>query len=205
MRTCCANRWIVAVRALVGYIWMMTPHQQREARVLAGLTLACAAVGVLSTLSYALGASIALRFAHPSLGAWWDDHQFYFMVGAATATGLLIGIRGGRRLIADARGRSRCLMLASVLAIVSFFPLMRLCAAAARLGWSGNDGVTWDRIVDRVGYGAAKSIDKVLIAGVYFIKIVGFALIAGLALVALAVVPSLIGARGGSAAQSTTV
>jgi hypothetical protein len=173
----------------------MTSREQREARFLVRLTLASVAVGELSTLSYALSAPMGLRFAHPSLGAWWDAHQFYFMAGAATALGLLIGIRIGRRLIADARWRSRSLIL--VLAIIAFVPLMHVCAAAARLGWSASDGTTRSRIVDFAGYAAAKRIDKVLIASVYFIKIVGFALLAGLALIAIAVVPSLMigGAR----------
>jgi hypothetical protein len=185
---------------------MMASREQRETRVLRRMTLVCVAVGLFSTLSYGLGASIALRFAHPALGAWWDAHQFYFMAGAATALGLLLGIRIGRRLVADEQQRSRSLILALVLAIISFLPLMHVGAAAARLGWSGSDGPTWSRIVDRVGYGAAKPIDKVLIAGLYFTKIAGFALIGGLALIALAVAASLLGggARSKSAAQSTT-
>jgi hypothetical protein len=170
---------------------MMTSRERREARVLVQLTLVSVTVGVLSTLSYSLSASTALRFTHPSLGAWWDAHQFYFMAGAATALGLLIGIRIGRRLVADGRRRSRSLGLALVLAIVAFVPLLHICASAARLGWSAGDGTTWGRIVDRAGYVAAKQIDKVLIASVYFVKIVGFALLAGLALIAAAAVLTL--------------
>jgi len=175
----------------------MASREQREAGVLARLTLICVAVGAFSTLSYGLSASIALRFTYPSLGAWWDAHQFYFMTGAATALGLLIGIRIGRRCVADAPRRSRSLIVALVLAVIVFVPLLHVCTAAARLGWSASDGTTWSRIVDYAGYGAAKPIDKLLIASVYFMKIVGFALLAGLALIAVAVVPSLMigGAR----------
>ncbi len=180
---------------------MMTSAKPRESRLLGRLTLLCVAVGAFSTLSYALSAPIALRFSHPSLGAWWDAYQFYFMAGAATAVGLLIGIRAGRRFV-DAR-RRRVSILALALAVIGFIPLLHLCAAAARLGWSGADGPTWGRIVDFAGWGAAKQIDKVLIASVYFLKIVGFALLAGLALIAAAaaVVPSSISAAQAEPAE----
>jgi hypothetical protein len=164
--------------------------QRHESVLLRWLTLVSIFVGVLSTLSYALSAAIALRFVHPSLGAWWDAHQFYFMEGAATALGLVIGIRIGRRFVADMRRRSRSLIVALVLAIIGFFPLLHVCAAAARLGWTGSGGTAWSRIADHVGYAAAKQLDKILIASVYFMKIAGFALLAGLALIAVAVVSS---------------
>jgi amino acid transporter len=113
------------------------------------------------------------------------------MEGAATALGLVIGIRIGRRFVADVRKRSRALILALIFAIIVFLPLLHACAAAARLGWSASESSTWSRIADHVGYAAAKQLDKILIASVYFLKIVGFALLAGLALSAVAVVSSL--------------
>jgi hypothetical protein len=178
----------------------MMPARPRQSRLLGWLTLLCVAVGAFSALSYALSAPIALRASHPALGAWWDAYQFYFMAGSATALGLLIGIRGGQRLVNDSYRRRRGLVLALALAVIAFLPLLHLCAAAARLGWSGGGGPTWSRIVDWAGYGSAKQIDKVVIASVYFLKIVGFALPAGLALMgaAAALVPS---SSGGAAQQ----
>jgi len=174
---------------------------QRESRLLRWLTLVLIIVGELTTLSYAMSAPMALRSLNPSTGAWWDAHQFYFMEAAATALGLLIGIRIGRRFVVGARRRSRMLILAMILAIIGFVPLLHICAASARLGWSAGDGSTWSRIVDLAGFAAAKQLDKVLIASVYFLKIVGFALLGGLALIAVAVVPSSMmeEARTGSA------
>ncbi len=67
----------------LGRFEMMTSARPRESRLLERLTFLCVAVGVFSTLSYALSAPIALRFTHPSLGAWWDAYEFYFMAGAA--------------------------------------------------------------------------------------------------------------------------
>jgi hypothetical protein len=180
----------------------MAPRERREARFLERLTLVSMIVGELSTLSYALSAPTALRSVNPSLGAWWDAYQFYFMEGAATALGLLIGIRIGRRFVPDVRRRSRSLILALVLAIVGFAPVLHVCAAAARLGWSASDGTTLSPIVDLAGYAAARQIDKILIASVYFVKIVSFALLAGLALIAVAVVPSLMTSERGPGAPA---
>jgi hypothetical protein len=50
--------------------------RQLESVLLRWLTLVSIFVGVLSTLSYSVSAAIALRFTHPSLGAWWDAINF---------------------------------------------------------------------------------------------------------------------------------
>ena len=57
-------------------------------------------IGLIAAASYAMGATIALRVAMPALGAWLDAHQFYLMEGGATAFGLIVGIRIGRRCAA---------------------------------------------------------------------------------------------------------
>jgi hypothetical protein len=174
----------------------MRPIGERNSRFLEWLTLLAAAVGVVATLSYATGAATILRASNPSLGAWWDTHQFHLMEGAATALGLLIGIRVGLHLVADAEARSRCVIVVFVLAILAFAPLLHVCSAVGRFGWRASSSATESRIIGYAGYSGGRQLDKVLIAGVYFLKTAGFAVLAGLALAAIAVVVSaaLIGA-----------
>src|SRR5712692_5635980 len=83
--------------------------------LLGRLTLLAVLVGVISTASYALSMPILIRQAHPDLGAWWDLNQFYFMEGAATAIGLLVGIRIGRSFVSDTAARARGANVALVL------------------------------------------------------------------------------------------
>lgn len=151
----------------------MPANRQRQSRVLRWLTLVAVIVGVPSTLSYAVGAAFVLRMAKPALGAWWDAHQFYFMEGAATALGLLVAVRIGRGLINDPEMRTRCTIWAAILAVLVAAPLMHLCAAAARLdlGAFGVGMQSW--IVGVAGYEKGKQLDKLLIAGIYFLKTAG--------------------------------
>jgi uncharacterized membrane protein YedE/YeeE len=147
-------------------------------------------VGVISTASYALSVPAAIRQINPGLGAWWDLNQFYFMEGAATALGLLVGIRIGRSFVSDTAAKARGANVALVLAIIVLIPLMHLCAGAARIAGGGHtvaiQGVTIANI--RI---ARKPLDKVLTTGVYFFKMAGFAGLAGLALFAVAAVAFL--------------
>lgn len=159
----------------------------RPSRLLRLLTLLAVFVGVMSMMSYACGAAFLLRMENPTFGAWWDSYQFYFMEGAATALGLLFAIRLARRLIGNPETAARCTLWAEILAALAFTPLIHLCAVAARLlpGPSGLASQDW--IVGLAGYDAAQHLDKVSVAAVYFLKTACLALIAGLALVAIAV------------------
>src|SRR5712692_2938469 len=80
---------------------------KRTPALLGRLTLLAVFVGVISTLSYAVSAPMAIRQVNPDFGAWWDLNQFYFMEGAATALGLLVGIRIGRGFVSEAAAKTR--------------------------------------------------------------------------------------------------
>jgi len=68
------------------------------------LTFLALLIGLVTAASYALGTTTALRIFKPATGAWLEVHQFYLMEGSATALGLIIGIRVGRRLAVDSMG-----------------------------------------------------------------------------------------------------
>ena len=155
--------------------------------LLGRLTLLAVLVGVISTASYALSMPVAIRQSNPDLGAWWDLNQFYFMEGAATALGLLVGIRIGRSFVSDTAAKARGANVALVLAIIVLMPLMHLCGEVARITWGGHTVAMQGLIVDHIRI-ARKPLDKVLTTGVYFFKMVGFAGLAGLALFAVAAV-----------------
>jgi len=153
---------------------------------LGSLTLLAFAVGFISLLSYSLAGPELIRSNHPAFAAWWSAYQFYFMEGAATSLGLLIGIRIIGSVIAVPRQRSRAGSAALVFAIIALTPLIHVCAAVARLGWNGRGVSLASWIIAHEGYESGRQIDKVAIAGVYFLKTVGFAVLAGLGLMALA-------------------
>jgi hypothetical protein len=152
--------------------------------LLGRLTLLALLVGVISTASYALSMPMIIRQAHPDLGAWWDLNQFYFMEGAATALGLLVGIRTGRGFVSDTAAKTRGANFALVLAIIVLIPLMHLCSETARIAWGARVIVTEGVAIGHI-HVAGRPLDKVLTTGIYFFKTAGFAGLAGLALFAV--------------------
>jgi hypothetical protein len=165
----------------------MSKRGQSRSRTLRWLGLLSIFVGGLSLVSYASGAAFMLRVANPALGAWWDGSQFYFMEGAATALGLIVAMSVGQRLITDSEIAARCTLWTGILAAVTVAPLMQLCATAARLGPDVFGFAAQDWVIQRAGYTIGQQLDKLLIAGVYFVKTTCLALIAGFALVAIVV------------------
>jgi hypothetical protein len=165
----------------------MSAQSAADGRTLRLLTLAAFAAGLMATVSYALGLTIGLRYVRPAAGAWWDARQFRVMVGAATALGLLTGLRLGGRLIAGRSSRSAPRAPALILALLAFAPLTHIGSRLARLGWGAQSAAIESSLVGMFGYDRGRNLDKVLIAGVYFLKTTGFALMTGLALVALSV------------------
>jgi hypothetical protein len=163
----------------------------RPLRFLGWLTFLVLAVGLISLLSYSLTASELMRSDNPALAAWWEAHQFHFMEGGATAFGLLLGIRIVGAFVAGPDQRSRAGLAALVLAIIAFAPLIHVCAMAARLGWNGRGASFASWLISHEGYEIGRQIDKVMIAGVYFLKTAGFALLAGLGLMAIACVAAV--------------
>ena len=181
----------------------------REIRALRWLIRAAAAIGIFAMLTYAFGffGEMAVRLPAPGAGAWWAAHQFAFMIDAAAAFGLLLAIRECARLLDDETLRRR-VVYASLLAAVILLPIVASSSAhLARLGWSANGGVTRERVIALLGdYSAGLILDNVLIAGVYFLKSVLFALFAGLALFGLAVAAFMNFSSGqsGSSRESAT-
>jgi hypothetical protein len=163
---------------------LSTPSARR-AGISGWLILPALAIGLVSLLSYSLTASELMRWDYPAFAVWWEAHQFYFMEGGATAFGLLLGISIGGALVAGADQRSRTDWAAFVLAIVGFAPLIHACAAAARLGWTGNSASIANWIISHEGYSTGRQIDKVVITGVYFLKTAGLALLCGFGVVAI--------------------
>ncbi len=165
-------------------------------RLLRYLTEASVLVGVLSTLSYASGFHGVLRAMAPAAGAWWNRYEFHFMEGAATALGLLIALRLGLRLAEAATGR-RPALAALALDALLVVPLTHLCAAAARVGADSVAPVAPGRIASFAGYAGGRMLDKLLIAGVYFLKTAGFAFLIGLGLFGAVLVVASVSARSG--------
>jgi hypothetical protein len=155
--------------------------------VLERMTFAALLIGLVAAASYAVGAAGAIRFANPPLGSWLDAHQFYLMEGGATAFGLIVGIRIGRRLAADTASAPQTANIALILAALAFAPLIHLCARAARFGWAGRGGAAASWITEREGYEVGAKFYRMFITAIYFFKTAGLAGIAGLALIALAV------------------
>jgi hypothetical protein len=162
------------------------PATARPLRFLSWLVFLVLTIGLISMLSYALSLSGLIRSDNPGLAAWWEARQFHFMVGGATGFGLLAGIRIAGSLLAAPDQRSRAGLVAIVLAVITFAPLIHVCAAVARIGWNGHGASFTGWIISHEGYEAGRQIDKVMITGVYFVKTAGFALLAGLGLMAIA-------------------
>jgi hypothetical protein len=165
-----------------------TARTPMRSPLLERLTFLALLIGLVAAVSYALGATIALRILKPATGAWLDAHQFYLMEGGATALGLIIGIRVGRRLTVESMGERYGANFPIILAALAWAPLVHSCAAAARFGWSGRGGSLASWIIDRDGYEAAGKFLRLSITAIYFCKTAGLAALAGLALIAIGVV-----------------
>jgi len=173
----------------------------RSASWMAGrLTALAVLVGLLSLLSYVSGAHIALRYLDPPLGAWWQSNEFWIMEGAASALGMLIGIRVGARLVEPAL-RDRIHGGSLIAAAIALAWVAPACAALGRIGWNARGQLVASRIVGLAGYSTGLFIDKLLIAGVYFLKTAGFAFFAGLVVFGLVLAASFASVRAGEPAQ----
>jgi len=164
------------------------------------LTALAVLVGLLSLLSYVSGAHIALRYLDPPVGAWWQSNEFWIMEGAASALGMLIGIRIGARLVEPAL-RNRIQGGSVIAAAIALAWVAPACAALARIGWNARGQWVESGIVGLAGYSSGLFIDKLLIAGVYFLKTAGFAFFAGLVLFGLVLAASFASVRAGEPAQ----
>ncbi|HVA82103.1 MAG TPA: hypothetical protein VNF29_14345 [Candidatus Binataceae bacterium] len=164
----------------------MKPGVPAYRRWLRWLTVAAIAVGAVSTLSYGSGAHLIVRYLDPPVGRWWNEHEYALMAGAASALGMLLAIRFGVRLIDDPAVRGRAAAISIIAGALILIPLAHLSGALGRLGWTGVGGFDT--------YAMNTIVDKVLIAGVYFLKIAGFGVLAGLAMFAAAAMAASSGA-----------
>lgn len=155
-------------------------------RLMKFLTVLAAVIGVLCTVSYAIGAHLGFRYINPGFGDWWNRHEFWLMEGAASAFGLLLGVRSGARLIGDSALKVRATTVSLAIAAAALYWLTPMLAAIARLGWTVPAAAIGVHTGAIVGYALGPFLDKVLIAGIYSLKTVGFGLLAGLALISLA-------------------
>ncbi len=163
-------------------------RERRIRRIIRWLTVLSIVLGLFSTLIYASGSHLVIRYFNPQLGAWWDTHQFAIMEVSATALGLLIAIRCASRLVEDVDTRRRAKMFSLVVSAIIVIPLSHTVASIARLGWDGHGARVRDFLQAIADYGTGNILDKIVMGGVYFFKSVAFAALAGLALFAIAMV-----------------
>jgi hypothetical protein len=155
--------------------------QRRTPGWMRRLTALAITLGVVATLSYGAGAHIAVRYLNPSFGAWWNSNEFAIVECAATAVGMLIGIRIGARLVHGDALKNRSMIAAVVVGALVLPIAGRVGAQISRFRFtSGASANAW--LIDRFGYGAGRFLDKLLAAGVYSIKIAAFALPVGMIL-----------------------
>jgi hypothetical protein len=73
--------------------------------------------------------------------------------------------------------------------------LSDVVARLARLGWAADGPQIRDFLQAAAGYGVGNVLDKIAIGVVYFLKSLGFAMLAGFALYAIIVVIAMIFSR----------
>jgi hypothetical protein len=167
------------------------------------LTFVAIILTVVFTLSYGLGAHIAVRYLNPSFGAWWNSNEFAIVECAAAALGMLIGIRIGARLVHGGALKNRSMVAAVIVGGLMLPIVARISAEIARFKFtSGGSVATW--LIDHFRYDTGMFLDKLLTAGVYSIKIAAFALPVGMILFAMAVAIFMTAEPAGDAADATS-
>ena len=150
------------------------------------LTFVAMLLTAVFTMSYGTGAHIAVRYLNPPFGAWWNSNEFAILECAATALGMLIGIRIGARLVNDAALKNRSMVAAVIVGGLILPIVARISSEIARFEFtSGGSATTW--LIDHFHYDTGMFLDKLLTAGVYSIKIAAFALPVGMILFGVAI------------------
>jgi hypothetical protein len=155
-------------------------------RIVGRLTALVILITAVATMSYAVGAHMALRYFNPRAGELWNAYEFVFVQTGATALGLLIGIRIGVKFIDDARERRRSMVTALIIAVIALPIAAPLCGSIARFGWTGHSGAVRDRLIGAAGYEVAGYLLKIVVAVIYSLKIMVLALMLGLVVAGLA-------------------
>ena len=176
---------------------------RRTPRWMGWLTFVALLLTGIFTLSYGLGAHIAVRYLNPSFGAWWNSNEFAIVECAAAALGMLIGIRIGARLVHGGALKNRSMVAAVVVGGLLLPIVARITAEIARFKFTSGGSVTaW--LIDHFRYDTGMFLDKLLTASVYSIKIAAFALPVGMILFAVAVAIFMTTEPAGDAADATS-
>ncbi|HYA35518.1 MAG TPA: hypothetical protein VEF03_07855, partial [Candidatus Binataceae bacterium] len=170
-------------------------EKSKFVRLLRWLTILLALSGFISTLSFATGAEIAVRYLSPAFGAWWDTNEFTIMAWSASALGMVVAIRSGARVVQPLSARRTAVALALAIAAVLLIPVADAVAKLGRMGWDADGGTIARWLIARLDYEVGTFLDKVVIAGVYFLKMAAFAMLAGLGIVSASVVVSLVAGK----------
>jgi hypothetical protein len=167
------------------------------------LTFVSLLLGVLSTLSYGSGAHIAVRYLNPDFGAWWNSNEFTILECAATALGMLVGIRIGAWLVHGDALKNRSMIAAVIVCALGLPIVARVGGEVARFRFtSGASANTF--LIDRFGYDTGMFLDKLLAAGVYSIKIAAFALPVGMIFFGVMIAIFMTAEPVGDAANATS-
>ena len=167
------------------------------------LTFVAILLTAIFTLSYGLGAHIAVRYLNPSFGAWWNSNEFAILACAAAALGMLIGIRIGGWLVLGGTLRNRSMVAAVAVGGLILPIVARISAEIARFEFtSGGSATAW--LIDHFRYDTGMFLDKLLTAGVYSIKIAAFALPVGMILFGVAVAIFMTAEPAGETAAATS-
>jgi hypothetical protein len=148
------------------------------------LTLLSILAGTIASLSYGAEAHIAVRYVDPPLGAWWDANEFLIMKCSAAALGMLVAMRVAARFV-ERRLRAAALGWSLVVCALALMPVATVSSRLARIGADGQGGIARDRMIAWLGYDGGIVLDKIFLAVVYFLKAVGFSLLAGLGIFAM--------------------
>lgn len=153
-------------------------------RLLRWLTVFALGLAAFSLLSYSLGAHMVWRFFSPLSGAWWNRHEFWLMEGAASALGMLVGIRAAARLCGrDGRVALLATRYSLVVSALLLVPITIASSRVARPDWTGYIPRS---LVGSLGPDLGSRLDILASVGIYSLKTAGFALLAGLSLFGLA-------------------
>ena len=167
------------------------------------LTFVAIILAGVFTLSYGLGAHIAVRYLNPSFGAWWNSNEFAIVECGAAALGMLIGIRTGARLLHGGALKNRSMVAAVVVGGLILPIVARISAQIARFEFTTGGSITsW--LIDHFHYDTGMFLDKLLTAGVYSMKIAAFALPVGMILFGLAVAIFMTAEPAGELADATS-
>ena len=167
------------------------------------LTFVAILLTAVFTLSYGLGAHIAVRYLNPPFGAWWNSNEFAILECAAAALGMLTGIRIGSLLVLGGSIRNRSMIAAVIVGALALPIVGRYSAEVARFKFTSGGSLNAS-LIDRFGYDTGMFLDKLLSASVYSMKIAMFSLPVGMILFGIAIAIFMTAEPTGDTAAATS-